>query len=317
MKNSSEVKVGLIGIATIVVLIWGMNYLKGKNILSNTYTLHAFYMDSGGLESSSPILMNGVKIGYVDEITLHPDEEMPIQMTLSIEKTYSIKSGFVATLSSLDLIGTKGIRIESPASSPAMGNRGLYADNDTIVTAIKPDMLSDLKSQILPVMERIGDLAVSLDHLAKKLDTILISQSTVDMLQDISEVARALASTLEPGGSLNQSLSNLESFSSMLKAQEDNFASLTGHLNSISIAVDSAGLDRLSAEIMSVSEQFNQLLQQINSGEGSAGKLIYSDSLYTNLEMLITDLDTLINGLNENPGDYVHFSLFGKNKAKE
>ncbi len=66
MKLSIEAKVGFIGIATLVVLIWGINYLKGRNILSSTYTLHAFYEDSGGLESSAPVLMNGVKIGYVD-----------------------------------------------------------------------------------------------------------------------------------------------------------------------------------------------------------------------------------------------------------
>ena len=60
MKLSSEAKVGLIGIVTIILVIWGINYLKGKNIFSSTYPLIAFYMDSGGLESSSPILMNGV-----------------------------------------------------------------------------------------------------------------------------------------------------------------------------------------------------------------------------------------------------------------
>ncbi|MCD4710049.1 MAG: hypothetical protein K8R52_04325 [Bacteroidales bacterium] len=63
MKISSEAKVGLIGIATLVILIWGINYLKGRNILNNTYTLHAFYEDSEGLESSAPIVMNGMKIG--------------------------------------------------------------------------------------------------------------------------------------------------------------------------------------------------------------------------------------------------------------
>lgn len=93
-------------------------------------------------------------------------------------------------------------------------------------------------------------------------------------------------------------------------------ASLVGHLNSISAAVDSAGLDRLSEELIAVSEQFNHLLAQVNSGEGSAGKLIYSDSLYISLETLITDLDTLIRDLNENPGDYVQFSVFGKSKSK-
>ncbi|MEN8201454.1 MAG: MlaD family protein [Bacteroidota bacterium] len=316
MKFSSEIKVGLIGIATILVLIWGINYLKGRNILSNTYTLQTFYMNSDGLEASAPVLMNGVKIGYVNEIALRPEDKFPIRVVLSIEKNYPLHSGSVATLASMDLLGTKGIRIDPPVGSALSESKGHYADKDTIVSAVEVDMLSKLQTQVMPVMERIGDLAESLDQVAQKLDTLLFSQTALDILQHISGVAGELALSLEPGGSLNQSFANLESFSSMLKEQEDDLASLSEHLNSISEAVDSAGLDRLSAELLSVSEQFNQLLQQVNAGEGSAGKLFYSDSLYINLETLLSDLDALINDLNENPGEYVHFSLFGKSKAK-
>ena len=166
-------------------------------------------------------------------------------------------------------------------------------------------------------MERISDLAVSMDRLVQQIDTLLISEATVEMVQNLSDISKSIASTLEPGGSLNQSLSNLESFTSLLKDQEENVASLTGNLNSLSESLDSAGLDKLSMELLSVAEQLNQLLLQVNSGEGSAGKLIYSDSLYTNLEILIFDLDTLINDLTENPGDYVHISVFGKSKKKK
>jgi len=316
MKLSSEAKVGMIGIVTILVLIWGINYLKGRNILNSTYTLQAYYMNSGGLEPSSPILLNGVKIGYVDEVLLQQEEKFPIKVLLSIEKAYPLQSGSVATLASMDLMGTKGIRIDPPAKSKSTANMGYYSDKDTIQSAFEPDMISNLQAQVMPVMEKIGDLAVSLDQVVRKLDTMLVSSSIQDILENVSEASGQLAASLEPGGSLNESFANLESFSYMLKEQEDELASLARHLNSISEAVDSAGLDRLSAELMSVSEQFNRLLTQVNSGEGSAGKLIYSDSLYVNLETLLSDLDTLINDLNKNPGDYVHFSLFGKSKAK-
>jgi len=261
--------------------------------------------------------MNGVKIGYVDEISLRPEEKIPIKVVLNIERAYPLRSGSVATLVSLDLIGTKGIRIEAPASSFPWGAKDLYADKDTILSAIEPDIVSDMQAHIMPVLERIGDLAVSLDQVVQKLDTFLVSETTNEILEYISDVSKELAAILKPGGSLNESFAHLESFTSMLEEQEDEMASLTGHLNSISAAVDSAGLDRLSKELLSVGEQFNKLLQQINSGEGSAGKLIYSDSLYANLETLITDLDSLIIDLNENPGEYVHFSLFGKSKSKD
>lgn len=317
MKLSSEAKVGLIGIVTIILVIWGINYLKGKNIFSSTYPLIAFYMDSGGLEASSPVLMNGVKVGYIEEITLNPEEKAPIRMVLSIENTYPIPKGSKAVQISTDLMGSKAIQIELLSMEIPAENREYYKENDIILTAVEQDLISSLEEQIMPVVDRISELAVSVDRLVHQIDTLLISEATVEMVQNLSDISKSIASTLEPGGSLNQSLSNIESFTTLLKAQEENVASLTGNLNSLSESLDGAGLDKLSKELLSVTEQLNQLLTQVNSGEGSAGKLIYSDSLYTNLEILITDLDTLINDLTENPGDYVHISVFGKNKKKK
>ncbi len=308
MKISTEAKIGLIGLVAITALIWGVNYLKGKNILSNTYTLHAFFDDAGGLESTAPVLMNGVKIGYVDDLLLRPGQTPPIKTVLHIEKLYPIHKGSRAELYSADLLGTKAIRI-----SPS-GKEQLFKDNDTILTSMVPDMLSSLQERIMPVVEQITSLAVSLDTLASKLDAIIGSETTTETLQHLGSISKSLSTTLAKGGSLNQSFMNLESFSAMLNAQQDEMVSLIQHLNAISQSVDSSGIGQLAEELTSVTRQFDILLGQINSGEGNAGKLIYSDSLYLNLEVLLSDLDKLIRNVNENPQDFVHLSLFGKSK---
>ena len=112
MKISSEVKVSVIGIVTLLVLIWGINYLKGKNILASTYALHAFYDDAGGLENSAPVLMNGVKVGYVESLELRPEQKPAIHLVLHIERAYPLRKGSTAALISADLIGTRAIRID-------------------------------------------------------------------------------------------------------------------------------------------------------------------------------------------------------------
>lgn len=306
MKISSEAKVGLIGIATLVILIWGINYLKGRNILNNTYTLHAFYEDSGGLETSAPIVMNGVKIGYIDAIELHPGVSLPIHVILHIEKQYPVNRGSIAQLFSTDLLGSKAIRLESS------GEEGDLQHHDTILTSTEADMFSSLAAQVMPVMQQIGDLAKSLDSVVLKLDNLLESEATGETLQHLSEISASLSASLRPGGSLHESFQQLESFTSMLESQEGEIASMTTHLNSISEAIDSAGIERIAEELMAASGAFTQLMEQLNSGDGSMGKLIYSDTLYIHLQSLIANLDSLVNDLNENPQDYVHFSLFGK-----
>jgi len=308
MKISSEVKVGLIGIATVAILIWGINYLKGRNILSKTYTLHISYPGSGGLEPSAPVLLNGVKIGYVDQVALETDEIPPIKVVINIEKKYTIPRGSVAELFSVDLIGTKAIRII------ASGEDELLKDQDSIKASVAPDLLASLQSRILPILEQIGHLAGSLDSLALQIKTLLSGDALGETLDHLASITESLNSTLNEGGALDNSFRNLESFTGLLEEQEQEMASLIRNLNSISANLDSAGLDRLANELYMVSGQLNILLTQVNSGEGNAGKFFYSDSLYENLEALIADLDHLVKEVNENPEDYVQISVFGKKK---
>ena len=306
MKISSEVKVALIGIATLALLIWGINYLKGRNILNSTYTLHAFYEDSGGLDNSSPVMMMGYKIGYIDNIELQPGQALPVHVILHVEKQYSVNVGSVAALFSADLLGSKAVRIEPSGKGTNMEH------NDTILTSTEADMFASITAKVMPVMEQVGDLAESLDSVVKKLDKLLESGAPGETLQDLSEISASLSASLSPGGALHESFHNLESFTSMLESQEEELKSMIGHLNSISEAVDSAGIANIAEELKAASGAFTQLMQQMNSGEGSMGKLFYSDTLYVQLQNLVSNLDSLVVDLNENPKDYVHFSLFGK-----
>jgi phospholipid/cholesterol/gamma-HCH transport system substrate-binding protein len=312
MKISIEVKVGIIGIATIVVLIWGINYLKGRNILSSTYEIYTHFSESGGLESSAPVLLNGVKIGYVDQIILHTDQVPAIRLALHIEKEYPIPEGSRAELFSADLLGTKAIRI-IPSSQ---GVRNM-ADQDTIMGTISPDLIASLQNSLFPILDQVSRLAGTLDTLSRKLSDIAGSDALGDLLKNLAATSGSLKAALSPGGSLDQSFSNLESFTGVLQSQEEEVASMIRNLNSISEAVDSAGLDQLGDELYQASHQFNTLLEQVNSGNGNAGKLFYSDSLYVNLELLIADLDQLVRDLNDHPEDYVQISVFGKSKKKK
>jgi phospholipid/cholesterol/gamma-HCH transport system substrate-binding protein len=311
MRFSIEAKVGIIGLVTIAVLIWGINYLKGKNILSSTYTLYAFYPESGGLETSAPVMLNGVKIGYVDEIELRTGEVPPIKLTLNIEKEYRLATGSVAELYSADLMGTRAIRIIPSGGQHYMG------DQDTVTASLVPDLITNLQSRFFPLLELIGHLAESLDTLSQQLGTLVGSDAIGATLDHLAFVTGKLRTALLEGGDLDLSFGNLESFTTTLAEQGSRVSSLIGHLNSISEKLDSAGLDRLAVELVQVSGQLNTLLEQVNSGEGNAGKLFYSDTLYRKLELLIADLDHLVMDLNENPEDYVQISLFGRSEKKK
>jgi phospholipid/cholesterol/gamma-HCH transport system substrate-binding protein len=310
MKISTELKVSLIAIATILVLIWGINYLKGRNLLGNHYSLVTFYSETAGLENSAPVLMKGVKIGYVDRVILRTGEEPAIKVILNIDKSYEIPKGSSATLFSADLIGNKAIRIDPGESA------GWLQDHDTLSPAVDEGFLEEVQQKLYPILEKAGSLAESLESLSLRLDTLITDPSLDQVLSGLAGITSELEQAMGPGGSLDRSFGNLASFTGMLSDQEEEMKSLIGNLNAVSASLDSAGLDKLATELKGTSEQIRVLVRQINSGEGTAGKFFYSDSLYENLNGLINDLDLLVRDLNENPGDYVRFSVFGKSEKK-
>ena len=310
MKISKEARVGIIGIVTIAVLIWGINYLKGRNIFNSNYTLYTFFSESGGLGSSSPVLVNGIKVGYIDDILLRTTESPAIKAVLSIEKKYTLGEGSRAELVSADLMGSKVIRIVPS------GNQLLLNDQDTIDGWLEPDMISSLQSALYPVLEEINTLATSLDSLSRQMNKVLSQDALSQIIENLAELTYSLKKSLASGGSLNESLRNLESFTGVLEEEKDEMASLITNLNSVSESLNRAGLDSLSIEMTSVFSQLDILIGQVNSGEGSAGKLVYSDSLYQSVNVLVADLDSLVKDLKENPNDYVQVSVFGKSKKK-
>ena len=108
MKISKEVKVGFIAILSIALLVWGYNYLKGTNLLFKTKIVYTVYPSVAGLAKSSPILVNGFQIGVVESIYFHPNQSGQVVVELLItENDYSIPNNSVASLISMDFLGSK------------------------------------------------------------------------------------------------------------------------------------------------------------------------------------------------------------------
>jgi len=308
MKISNEAKVGVIGVATIAVLIWGINYLKGRNIFNSNYTLTTFYEEAAGLEKSAPVLFNGIKVGFIDDLKLRTEESPSIKVVMRIEKQYRFGEGSMAELINADLFGTKAIGIV------ASGKETLMQDHDTLQGVVEQDLLSGLQSKLFPILDKADRLAESLDSLSGQLEKIVSQDALINIIENLADLSYDLKTSLADGGVLDKSFKNLESFTGALEEEKEDMVGLISNLHSVSESLDRAGLDTLSTEMTSVLFQLNSLLDQVNSGEGTAGKLFYSDTLHESLAVLVADMDSLVRDLTENPGDYVQVSVFGKSK---
>ena len=90
-------------------------------------------------------------------------------------------------------------------------------------------------------------------------------------------------------------------------------ANVEGFTDSLKRSDIPALVDHLSATLAELDTTINQ----INSGDGTLGKLLSDDRLYDSLVTASSNLAALLEDVKANPGRYVHISVFGgRNKEK-
>lgn len=326
MKLSRETKTGIVVTVAILFLYFGFNFLKGKNIFYRQNTLYAIYDHIDGLAKSSPVQLNGLKIGMVADAQLNPNNPNQIIVTLSINNTdLMIPDNSIARIVSSDLLGSKAVQI-------ILGDSKNYLNNkDTIQSDIQASLTEEVNKQVQPLKIKAENLISSIDSLITIVQSILDEKATQNISGSISKVYQSITNLEKTSFRLDslvasekQRLSdifkNVESITNNFKNNNEKINSILANVNNIS---DSIARSNITTAINNANKSLNDvalLLNKINEGKGSLGMLLHNDSLYVNLDRSARDLDSLLIDMRENPHRYVHFSVFGsknkKNKKK-
>lgn len=318
MKLSKEAKTGLLVTGALAALLWGMNYLKGFNLLSNDNKFFAVYSSVDGLVPSSDVVLNGVKVGMVQDIQFTPDKSGQIVVSLVIKDNIFVSKTSIARIVSTDLLGGRGVNIIlDPAGAPAV-------DGDTLSSEVQ----TTLADQLTPVKDKAESLIQTLDSLASAINQVVSPANRKSLNASFLNLDKTLANLESVTGSLDQMVSsdqgklkkmidNLESITSNIK---NNNEALASALHNIEKITDSLAASNLASTVNNANSTLSQtasIMEKINKGEGTIGMLINNDSLYNALEQSAVDLDKLLIDLRENPKRYVHISVFGgRSKSK-
>lgn len=312
MKIKTEVKIGFIILTTILLVVWGINYLKGRDILKKTNSFYVVYNDVQGLSPTAPVLLNGYKIGMISDIYFNESSLSDIIVSFNIEHRFKIPKGSTIELFSADLLGTKALRVLPSLSTD------YYEYGDTMKSAIKLDMISSLTEEILPLKAITENVLIHIDSLVSSLGIILNADTRVNIQESIANL-KSSTDALDKKLNSKELEIMMQSFAEFSKTLADNKGNIDSTLNNfknISDSIASANIKELLASVNSTFLSTNELLETINRGEGSLGQFAKNDSLYLNLNASLESLDLLLEDLKENPGRYVQFSIFGK-KSKE
>ena len=293
---TKEVQIALVAIAGIVVLFFGMKFLKGLTVFSSDDSYYVEFTDVSGLSVSSPVYANGFRVGVVEDVIYNFDSQEQIVAKVGLNQQLRLPKGSTAEISS-DLLGNVKLELVFGPNPVDVLEPG-----DTITGGMQQGVMGKAE-KILPNIEK---MLPKLDSILANVNMLLSDPSLANSLHNVDHITANLTTTTHELNRLTASLN--KQMPSMLEKADGvlgNTETLTKNLSDLDIAMT-------MAKVNTTLQNVEQLTAKLNSGEGTIGLLMTDPGLYRNLTSTMSHTDSLIMDLKAHPMRYVHFSLFGR-----
>ncbi|MBM0153545.1 MlaD family protein [Segatella copri] len=296
MKLTKEIKIALVAIVGILIMYFGINFLKGMNLFSTNNTYYMTFDDIQGLGASTPIYADGYKVGTVDGLEYDYKENGPIKVKVDINKDLRIPQGSKAEIVK-DLMGNLQVNLLL-ANNP----RERVEPGGIIPGAVNGGMM-DKAANLVPVVEK---MLPKLDSILTSVNALLADPALAASLHNVETITSNLTVSTRELNTLMAGL-NKQVPGMVRKANGvlDNTNRLTANLASLDVQ---GTLNKVNQTL----ESAHQFTEKLNSNQGSLGLLMNDTKLYDNLTSTMSHADSLVIDLKAHPKRYVHFSVFGR-----
>lgn len=305
-KISREFKTGVVAILVISLFIWGYNYLKGYNLFdgpSDTYFTR--YNNVQGLNTASPVTVNGYTIGKIVDIDFDtdPDKQGELIVEFSITEPFTFSKNSVARIYSASLMGGKSLAI-IPSYVGETAEPG-----DFLKGEIESDIFSSVGEKLNPLQAKLERVITSADSLLVHVNSILNPTSRMHINNSIANLDATMENLKRL--TLNAELLVIANRQS-LQNSVNNVENITGNFSKLSDTLVQADIGAMIAKLDATIENIEGITEGLENGEGSLGKFIKDDAVYVNLDKATKELGELLEDFKLHPKRYVNVSVFGK-----
>ncbi len=309
MKISNETKIGALTAISIVLLILGYNFLKGKDLFTHSSKLYAVFKNVEGVEASNAVTIKGLQVGTVYAINPADKDLNGIVITISLKKDVNIPKNSVAVINS-GIIGSSNILISK-------GDAAEYLqDGDTLSTQEKPGVLSQLQQKLNPSVEKLNSTLGSVDSLVEVVGSMFDPKTKNNFAAIFAHLAASTASLEnmlnQQSGALAKSLKNVDTFTTALARNNGQIDKTLSNLEKVTDKLANAKIDETLASLKATMDELKATISKVNSTNGTLGLLINDKKLYQNLESTTRSLNILLDDFRVHPKRYVNVSVFGK-----
>ena len=318
-----EIKIALVAIAAIVILFFGMNFLKGISLFSEKNVYYARFSNINGLTANNPIFANGYQVGLVKDIQFDYSGQGDIIVAFSLNDKMHLPVGTSAAIES-DFMGNVSMNIIFPTNNtPLPTGEGSGVGLSPLPTGEGAGVGLLHKGDTIPgsqaegLMARAAALLPAVEQMLPKLDSILMSVNTLladpSIARTLHHAERVTADLTTSTRQLNTLMANLNRQMPALMSKAngvlDNTQQLTQNLAAVDIDATMQKVDRTLANVEATAKQLSQ-------PNGTLGLLMNDPSLYNRLNGTLNSAEMLLNDVREHPKRYINVSVFGR-KSKE
>jgi phospholipid/cholesterol/gamma-HCH transport system substrate-binding protein len=319
LKVSKEFKTGLVVIIAIATLVVGVNFLKGINLFSQEMTVYAKYdRISSNLSTSSVVKYRGIVVGQVRSTQLNPDNPSEVVVEFAItHDELRIPEHSIAKIVT-PVIGDSWIELQLSDTTDTYIESG-----DFIVGVLDRTVTEALDEELAPVKRKLEDLMGSIDDIVVSIGAFWDTSAAYTIDESLYEVKAAISKFGLTATKLNllidneterlgRIFANVEGITSNLRLSNAKISGIISNVEGLTDSLVKSDFKLVIKEAKNTLQHVNSLMKDIQNGEGTIGKLIHDDSLYTELIITNKRLQNLVDDLQAHPERYIHFSVFGK-----
>jgi|TARA_B110000305_G_scaffold43638_1_gene45794 phospholipid/cholesterol/gamma-HCH transport system substrate-binding protein len=302
LKLNNELKTGILVVFGIGLFVFGFSYLKSNDIFVSDRTFYAIYSDVEGVVNGTPVTVNGLPVGNIQNISFHDGNQLIVKFRVENDIKFSVNS--VAQIYETGLIGGKALAI-----IPSNDKGPEAVSNDTLKSSIAPGLTDLVNKKITNLQVKIESMVMSADSVLYKINRVFDDSTRSNLRKSVSDFNLTI-SDLKETSSLIKSI--VQTNKSDVNLTISNVSKISNDLSSISSTLNNGDLDLTFANFKKSSDDLSLILKDINKGQGTISKLISNDSLFNNLNDASKSIDLLLEDIRLNPKRYIHFSVFGK-----
>jgi phospholipid/cholesterol/gamma-HCH transport system substrate-binding protein len=293
---TSAAKVGIF--VLIILAILGYFVLKIEDVKigrgSGTKTISAVFDSVAGLDNKSSVRVAGVRVGKVKDVRLRPDGKAEVD--LEIDKDVQLHRNAVARVANLGLLGEKYIEIE-----PGTPDSPLIPEGQAVVLrGSQPASMDDVTNQVSAIATDVKAITESLRATVggqagqQRLDEIIenVRLVTIQVRELVAANRSNVDATLANARAISESLRlEIPRLARSIEKTADSLGGTVGeNREDVKVIVDN--LRKLSTDLQVTAKNVDDITGQVRKGEGTVGKLVYSDEAHDKLNKALTAVES-------------------------